>query len=180
MPTTPVYALPYQGLFDPPDGPSLGEDLALAVEAELVRIDGELDTVEDAHGHTEGITNACGTSTTTSATYVNLPATSSFSFTKQRGAETKLKVFMSCSSFAQTNPAGARFAVLVNGVDTDICQHVHSAINTRNGASGMGQITGLAAGTYTVQGRWKRVSGTGTMAVNTDDWLSIRVQEVPV
>lgn len=37
--TTPTYALPYQTLDDPPDGPSLGEDLALAVEDELERID---------------------------------------------------------------------------------------------------------------------------------------------
>lgn len=39
MGTTPVYALPFQGLTDPPNGPTLGEDLALAVEAELARID---------------------------------------------------------------------------------------------------------------------------------------------
>lgn len=37
--TTPVYGLPYQELGDAPDGPSLGEDLAGAVETELVRID---------------------------------------------------------------------------------------------------------------------------------------------
>lgn len=39
MPTTPIYALPYQSLADPPDGPHLGSDLALAVEAQLARID---------------------------------------------------------------------------------------------------------------------------------------------
>jgi hypothetical protein len=36
---TPTYGLPYQDLADPPDGPSLGEDLALAVEAQLARMD---------------------------------------------------------------------------------------------------------------------------------------------
>jgi hypothetical protein len=36
---TPVYDLPYQELGDAPDGPALGEDLALAVETELIRID---------------------------------------------------------------------------------------------------------------------------------------------
>jgi hypothetical protein len=39
MPVTPIYSLPYQALADPPDGAGLGEDLALAVEAEMVRID---------------------------------------------------------------------------------------------------------------------------------------------
>lgn len=33
MPTTPVFGWPYQGRFDAPDGPNLGEDLALAIEA---------------------------------------------------------------------------------------------------------------------------------------------------
>lgn len=42
MATTPVYALPYQGLADAPNGPTLGQNLALAVEAELVRIDADI------------------------------------------------------------------------------------------------------------------------------------------
>jgi hypothetical protein len=39
VPTTPIYALPYQSLADAPDGPHLGADLALAVEGQLARID---------------------------------------------------------------------------------------------------------------------------------------------
>lgn len=39
MPTTPTYALPYQGLTDPPNGATLGELLAKAVETELSRVD---------------------------------------------------------------------------------------------------------------------------------------------
>lgn len=37
--TTPVYAFPYQGLTDAPNGPTLGANLAAAVETELVRVD---------------------------------------------------------------------------------------------------------------------------------------------
>jgi len=37
--STPVYGLPYQTNTDAPDGPALGENLALAVETELERID---------------------------------------------------------------------------------------------------------------------------------------------
>lgn len=44
--TTPTYSLPYQELTDAPDGASLGEDLALAVETELARIDSDITTVE--------------------------------------------------------------------------------------------------------------------------------------
>jgi hypothetical protein len=38
MPNTPVYGWPYQSLTDAPDGPALGEDLALAIEATLSAI----------------------------------------------------------------------------------------------------------------------------------------------
>jgi len=37
--TTPVYGLRYQELSDPPNGPNLGQHLALDVEAQLVRLD---------------------------------------------------------------------------------------------------------------------------------------------
>ncbi|MEO3929956.1 hypothetical protein ABGB07_39815 [Micromonosporaceae bacterium B7E4] len=48
--TTPVYGLPYQSTDDPPDGPALGEDLALAVESELQRIDGDIADLSAAPG----------------------------------------------------------------------------------------------------------------------------------
>lgn len=51
--STTTYGLPYQTLSDPPHGPNLGQDLAEAVEDELVRIDAaaaaldtRLDTLE--------------------------------------------------------------------------------------------------------------------------------------
>lgn len=48
MPATSVYALPYQDLASAPHGPNLGEDLAEAVEDELVRIDADVaDVVAD-------------------------------------------------------------------------------------------------------------------------------------
>ncbi len=57
MAQTSKYGLPYQELTDPPDGASLGEDLAEAVEDELTRIDGtatgygsRLDTLEGRFG----------------------------------------------------------------------------------------------------------------------------------
>lgn len=40
--TTPIYALPYDSLTDPPDGAGMGQSLAEAVEDELVRVDGDV------------------------------------------------------------------------------------------------------------------------------------------
>jgi len=43
---TPVYGFPFQSLTDPPDGPNLGEDLALAVESVLVSLTTRLQQAE--------------------------------------------------------------------------------------------------------------------------------------
>lgn len=63
MPDTPVYGLPYLAPSDPPDIASLGEDLADAVETELVRIDGELATSRFIAEHVRE--SSVGTFTTT-------------------------------------------------------------------------------------------------------------------
>lgn len=42
MPATPIYALPYDSLTDPPDGAGMGQALAEAVETELARVDADL------------------------------------------------------------------------------------------------------------------------------------------
>jgi len=44
--TTPVYGFPYQELADAPNGALLGQDLAEAVETELVRVDALLDATD--------------------------------------------------------------------------------------------------------------------------------------
>lgn len=46
MPFTPNFALPYQTLADAPDGPNLGEDGFLAVDAALTGLDTRVDTLE--------------------------------------------------------------------------------------------------------------------------------------
>lgn len=44
---TPIYGFPYQEAADPPDGASLGEDLAEAVETALDSVDDRADALED-------------------------------------------------------------------------------------------------------------------------------------
>jgi len=45
MPVTPIYALPYPALSDPPNGPSQFQALAEEVETELSRIDSSITTI---------------------------------------------------------------------------------------------------------------------------------------
>lgn len=54
MAKTPIYGLPFQALNDPPNGATLGADLAGAVETELERIDGSLQSALDRVTTLEG------------------------------------------------------------------------------------------------------------------------------
>jgi Chitobiase/beta-hexosaminidase C-terminal domain len=71
MPNTPIYGWPYQALGVAPDGPNLGEDLALAIEATVAAIQADLDAAEsdiDALprgiiAHHKRITNSTTTTT---------------------------------------------------------------------------------------------------------------------
>lgn len=127
--------------------------------------------------------NACtsGTDTTTSATYVNLAGTgaqTSFNFTKVETA-TRIMVTMHASFTAVTANALPRFGVRINGVDYDVVQAAPSGVGDTTTASGIAFVTGVAAGTYTVQGRWKRQAGSGTPTRTADNnWLTIVCEEV--
>lgn len=45
---TPVFGWPYQALLEPPDGPNLGEDLALAIEATMQNLQSRVQQVEQS------------------------------------------------------------------------------------------------------------------------------------
>lgn len=88
MGTTPVYGLPFQGLTDQPDGASLGEDLALAVEAELARIDGDVSGIDTRVTTLEGTSLLVASSYKTSGDTSTAPAfviTHSLTFTAVSG-----------------------------------------------------------------------------------------------
>jgi hypothetical protein len=123
-----------------------------------------------------------GTDTTTSDTYANMAGTgalTSVSITKL-GTGTRIRVAMSVTFSSSVGGLGGQFGVLVNGVDTDVCKLSNSvpAASTHLPASGWNYISGLAAGTYTVQGRWHRTAATGTLTRDGNDWLAIEAQEV--
>lgn len=121
-----------------------------------------------------------GTDTTVSASYANIAGTgmtSSFSFTKLE-ASTRVMVTMSGSFTAVTANVVATFGVLINGTDTTICQHAPGTA-LPGVAFGVQFISSLAAGTYTVQARWKRTAGSGTATrTSVNDWLTVVCEEV--
>ena len=167
--TTTHWAIPYAtGTDSPPDVASAMQSLATVS-----------DTAIFAVGNVRGISNNGGTGTTTSASYSNVPATSSFSFTKGLTA-TRLHVNLSIDTFCTAVGGGERIAiaVLVSGTDYVVAAHSYGAANQYELASGMVFISGLVAGVYTIQARWQRFNGAGTVSINSDGWLSMACAEV--
>lgn len=127
-----------------------------------------------------GVGAASATDSTTSATYVDMVgASTSFSFTKGSSG-TRLKVTMNVGAFisgaANTRPG---FAVSIGGVDYDVVGMTINPLATHTINAGFVYLSGITAGTYTVQGRWRRISGTGTLARNSEDPVAISVLELP-
>lgn len=118
---------------------------------------------------------------TSSFTFVDMPSSPSFSFTKlYASTQTKLYVWMSASGFLGTANGWGHWGVQVSGTDYTLCSHMFNQANIRHSAvPGWAYITGLAAGTYTVKGRWRSPHGF-LLQCNTDDWFSIHMREVPV
>lgn len=176
MGATPIYGFPYQELADAPNGPVLGQLLAQAVETQLARID----RVYTFSGARAGLNSNAGSgSLTTTAAYANLPAPSSVSFTKQLNT-TRLKVDLHVSCIANAINTIAFFGVQVGGADYDVSSFV------ARGSAGITQMVsgvlyvpaGVTAGILTVQIRWKRTFGTGTVSIDGNDRVSLSIEEV--
>lgn len=126
-----------------------------------------------------GISNAAAADTTTSATFVNMAGTSSFSITKiYSGSHTRLRIDMAAGMFSTIATTAANIGVLINGTDHQITMLFINPASTHLMLVGSGYVTGLAAGTYTVQARWLRSQGTGTLTRDANDWLSVCAREV--
>lgn len=120
-----------------------------------------------------------------SATFVNLAAPSSFTFTKVR-PDTRVRVQMSIGFFTSAGTAGMEAGVTFDGGTNSLAVTrlgPTSAAGVHLHASGVQYYPGplavaeLAAGDYTVQGQWRRI-GTGTISRDGQDWLSIECLEV--
>lgn len=123
--------------------------------------------------------NAAGVvNSTTSATYANVTGITA-AFTKRSGASL-LRIDLNASLFLTTNPnTRAEFAVVVGLSTLTVAGMLINPVSTHTTISGGGFYAGIPAGTYNpVQLQWLRSSGTGTLSMNTDDWVSMMIAEV--
>lgn len=180
MPTTPIYGLPYQSLTDPPDGPNLGEDLALAVEDELARIDGDvsavpasvLTTVNGRYG-TPAAPISTGSNGIVTAGTTETPDTNLGILTFTALAGVRYKVSLGGRALSMT-VANDRFNVKLryttNGVNPTIADTLlerdSTIVNGTTGGTGGISVMHVVqfmpgAGTIKIISTWQRSSGTG-------------------
>jgi hypothetical protein len=130
-------------------------------------------------GNADAMNVVAASDTTTSATYVNLAGTSSIVFNKLF-TPTRLKIDFHASCFITLAVnTEVRFAVRVNSVDYDIAGYLINPTSQHMHFSGTVIVpAGVPSGNQTVQGRWRRVAGTGQLNRGTDDRISIGVVEI--
>jgi len=160
-------------------GATAADDSIFGVDANFIALDGEVFSLgAGLYGSEEGISNAGAADSTTSATYVNLAGTSSFTFRKLF-ADSRVRIDMAASYFVSAGSTGARFGARINGTDFDVMQLFQNVAASHVFATGSALISGLPAdNNYTVQGRWRRFTGAGTCQRDANDWLTIMAREV--
>jgi hypothetical protein len=118
---------------------------------------------------------------TTSATYVDI-TNASKSFTKVGGAaESDLVISLSLSCYSTVTATVVKLAIQVNAVDNEVSLMSINTANTHTTMpTGAVRIASLAAGVYTVKARALRVSGTGTVTIDTSDTVTMELEERPL
>ena len=144
---------------------------------------GDASNVLPAFAGVSAIAVTSGTDTTASGSYVNMAGSgsqTSISFTKKFGsAKSKVVIFMSGTFFTAGTFTGGVFGAHINGSDVDVARvSAAMSVNVHQTFSGFAAVASLAAGTYTIQGRWHCDSGSDTLTRNTADWLSLSAIEV--
>jgi hypothetical protein len=156
--TTPIYDLPYLELGDPPDLAAGTEDLATAVEAELIRVDAATAAIT-------GLTPAIGAENTAQASYSSTTfsagtqqCTAAFNAPPsgvvivhwkayfQAGISDKM-AFVGCEIRTGSTPGGGSVTTAANSTDAIAAGGtVTSGVPVRLKASTYKLITGLTAG----------------------------------
>lgn len=151
-----------------------------AWEAGMIASDDRLNAGDGAGEKSRKVFAASGTLTSTS--YLDIPgnagAATSVSVTKY-GATSGLWVAMKIQAFVDAGSTALRLGIRINGVDYDVALGYFTSATQYMTITGWASLTGIAAGTYTCQARWKRSTGSGTITVNNAiSELDMTVREV--
>lgn len=120
-----------------------------------------------------------GTYTTTSASYVNIDSASiKLAFTKNYSG-TNIVVDLDVSLYATATNTVSSLGIYDGSTTHDVVKAAFNPANTHLPFSASKKITGLTPGNYTFYVRWKRISGTGVLTIDTSDTVSLKITEAP-
>lgn len=116
---------------------------------------------------------------TNSATFANIPGAPTGSITK-KSANTRLKLRLDVSCYADTIAGTPEFALRIDGTDVPICGFPISQANVRQSFGGTVMLSGVAAGTsINIVPRWRKSAGGGNIGrVAASETCSWEVTEV--
>lgn len=136
---------------------------------------------QSCQSHSESVNGLVtgGTTTISTTSYTNLTTPSSISYTKLGGSNTNLVITMSATMYATVAAGtGAYLGVNVDSTDYDCGNLYFNQINVYGTVSCSVTIPSLNAGAKTIQMRWKRGLGTGSLNSSTGAaWNSMTVTE---
>lgn len=122
----------------------------------------------------------------TSGVYVDLAQVTPRNFTKYYAA-TYVRMAIRATAFATTAAAELRFGIRLipqSGQNFTAADHNvtyffynNTVLGTHLPNIGWARYTNIPAGDYTWQVRWRRAGGTGTFTFNTDDEISVELDE---
>lgn len=116
---------------------------------------------------------------TTSATFVNMGAALTFSFTKRF---TNTRVFAELDGAGYSTGAGskAQYGCAIGSIgDFALADFFFNEATTHRSWSGFNYLAAgsVPAGTYTIVGRFRRLSGAGTITIDDNDRFSFGLRE---
>jgi hypothetical protein len=124
-------------------------------------------------------------STSTSATFVDMPSSPSVVLPEKYRDNTLLRITVSHSMYIGTAAGPVEIGVYVLSFDGTVSydqvvmRRYLNDINSHHSMTSWVDTAALAGGqSYAFTARWRRVSGTGVMSVDGNDSIAIRVQEV--
>lgn len=186
MANTPIYNLPYQSVSDTPNGPVLGQALATAIEAQLVTLNAAVAAVaaaSPAAGRSVRRTIAADNNFGNPVAYTVLPQSAdrsalTIAFVKTKAATRLTLGVAGTLVLASGVPQRLFIGLRIGGVDYDVGEFASpvAAVN-RVMAAGFAEISGLAAGTYTIEPVIRSATAAAVNLYTTDDFVSYTVRE---
>lgn len=129
-------------------------------------------------GHVHHVAGSPSLSHNTTSFVTIGSTTAAASLVKERD-DTDLRVDLRASMYTTVADTAFELAISIGGSDAALMDGLLNPASQREFMSCIRYLSGVAAGTYTIAMRARRVSGTGVLSMNTDDHLTFSVDEDP-